>query len=120
MPGAHDGETAFTVEIVFSEAPAGMNNGALRAALQVTGGAVTQVRRVNLDRAHRIVTVRPDGGAAVTIALPASPDCETPGALCTADGRALSTAIAVTMPGPAPTTAQDPSGTDDDTHILAA
>ena len=73
VPGAHDGETAFTVEIVFSEAPAGMNNGALRAALQVTGGAVTQVRRVNLDRAHRIVTVRPDGGAAVTIALPGPP-----------------------------------------------
>ena len=47
IPGEHDGERAFTLEIVFSEAPSGMKNRTLRNALSVTGGAVTRVRRVN-------------------------------------------------------------------------
>ena len=65
VPESHDGSTAFTVEIVFNEEPAGMNNQHLRRVLQVTGGDIRTVRRVNRDRAHRIVGIAPrhDGGS---------------------------------------------------------
>ena len=108
LPGEHDGETAFTVEIVFGEAPSGMDNAALRAALEVTGGAVTKVRRVNGDLVHRIVTIRPEGRAAVDIVLPASPDCETAGALCTEAGGRLEAGLVTRVPGPATTAATAP------------
>ena len=101
LPVEHDGATAFTLEIVFSEAPSGMKNRTLRNALSVTGGAVTRVRRVNSDRAHRIVTIRPDGWEAVDIALPASPDCEAAGAICTEAGGKLETALLTRVRGPA-------------------
>ena len=101
LPGEHDGATAFTVEIVFSEAPSGMKNRTLRNALSVTGGAVTRVRRVNSDRAHRIVTVQPAGHGAVDIALPASPDCEAAGAICTEAGGKLETGLLTRVRGPA-------------------
>ena len=95
------GRRAFTLEIVFSEAPSGMKNRTLRNALSVTGGAVTRVRRVNSDRAHRIVTIRPAGRDAVDIALPASPDCEAAGAICTEAGGKLETALLTRVRGPA-------------------
>ena len=101
VPGEHDGATAFTVEIVFGEAPSGMNNRALRDALRVTGGAVTRVRQVNHVPAHRIVTVQPAGHGAVDIALPASPDCEAAGAICTEAGGKLETALLTRVRGPA-------------------
>ena len=101
LPVEHDGATAFTLEIVFSEAPSGMKNRTLRNALSVTGGAVTRVRRVNSDRAHRIVTIRPDGWEAVDIALPASPDCEATGAICTEAGGRLEAGLLTRVRGPA-------------------
>ena len=101
VPGEHDGATAFTVEIVFGEAPSGMKNRTLRNALSVTGGAVTRVRRVNHVRAHRIVTVQPAGHGAVDIALPASPDCEAAGAICTEAGGKLETGLLTRVRGPA-------------------
>ena len=101
IPGEHDGERAFTLEIVFSEAPSGMKNRTLRNALSVTGGAVTRVRRVNSDRAHRIVTISPAGRDAVDIALPASPDCEAAGAICTEAGGKLETGLLTRVRGPA-------------------
>ena len=101
VPGEHDGVTAFTVEIVFSEAPSGMKNRTLRDALRVTGGAVTRVRQVNHVPAHRIVTVQPAGHDAVDIALPASPDCEAAGAICTEAGGRLETGLLTRVRGPA-------------------
>ena len=101
VPGEHDGATAFTVEIVFGEAPSGMKNRTLRNALSVTGGAVTRVRRVNHVPAHRIVTVQPAGHGAVDIALPASPDCEAAGAICTEAGGKLETGLLTRVRGPA-------------------
>ena len=101
VPGEHDGATAFTVEIVFGEAPSGMKNRTLRDALRVTGGAVTRVRQVNHVPAHRIVTVQPAGHDAVDIALPASPDCEAAGAICTEAGGRLETGLLTRVRGPA-------------------
>ena len=106
LPDEHDGESAFTLEIVFSEAPSGtpsrgLKNRTLRNALSVTGGAVTRVRKVNHVPAHRIVTVQPAGREAVDIELPASPDCGAAGAICTAAGDGLETALLTRVRGPA-------------------
>ena len=101
IPGEHDGENRFTLEIVFSEAPSGMKNKTLRNALRVTNGAVTRVRRVNQVLAHRIVTVRPTGHQAVDIELPASQDCEAAGAICTGAGGRLETGLLTRVRGPA-------------------
>ena len=100
-PDEHDGESAFTLEIVFSEAPSGINNRTLRNALRVTNGAVTRVRQVNHVPAHRIVTVQPAGHQPVDIALPANLDCETTGAICTAAGGGLQTSLLTRIRGPA-------------------
>ena len=101
IPGEHDGESVFTLEIVFSEAPSGMKNRTLRNALRVTNGAVTRVRRVNQARAHRIVTVQPTGHQAVDIELAPSGACDTDGALCTEAGGRLETALLARIRGPA-------------------
>ena len=101
LPDEHDGENAFTLEIVFSEAPSGMKNRTLRNALRVTNGAVARVRRVNHVSAHRIVTVQPTGHEAVDIALPASQDCEAAGAICTVTGGRLETSLLTRIRGPA-------------------
>ena len=101
IPGEHDGESAFTLEIVFSEAPSGMKNKTLRNTLRVTNGAVTRVRRVNHVLAHRIVTVQPTGHEAVDIELPASQDCEAAGAICTGAGGRLEAGLLTRVRGPA-------------------
>ena len=101
IPGEHDGESVFTLEIVFSEAPSGMKNRTLRNALRVTNGAVTRVRRVNQARAHRIVTVQPTGHQAVDIELAPSGACDTDGALCTEAGGRLETSLLTRIRGPA-------------------
>ena len=46
------------------------------------------------------VTVEPDSLADVTVTLAAGAACRTPAAVCTSDGRALSTTIATTVRGP--------------------
>ena len=92
-PQAHDGATPFTLDIQFSEVPAGdgadggMKNIVLRRALEVTGGAVTRVRAANGNKAHRTVTIAPDGNGPVDVTLQPSADCAAPNAICT---RALS------------------------------
>ena len=107
VPSEHDGGTAFTVEVIFSEAPAGMNNRALRDALEVTRGTTRRVRKVNSDRAHRIVTVRPDGWDSVDIVLPPSPECEATGAICTNAGARLEAGLATRIQGPPGLTVAD-------------
>ena len=78
----------------------GMNNRALRDALEVTRGTTRRVRKVNSDRAHRIVTVRPDGWDSVDIVLPPSPECEATGAICTNAGARLEAGLATRIQGP--------------------
>ena len=85
LPSEHDGETPFTMELVFSAVPHGtsnltrMNNHAILRALQVDGGTPGRMRRVNGDRAHRTFRVVPDGLGAVTVSLPPTADCGAPG-----------------------------------------
>ena len=102
-PSSHDGQTAFTFELRFSE-DFSLSYVTLRDhAFTVTGGEVTGMRR--LDSTGNIrweITVRPDGDGQVTVALPVTGDCEDQGAICTEDGRTLSNRTELTVQVPAP------------------
>ena len=101
VPPEHDGETPFTVEIVFNTAPNGIDNQALRRVIDVVGGEATRMRRVDLDKAHRRATIRPDGWGTVTVSLPATASCAAQDALCTAEGGRLDAPVTTQVLGPA-------------------
>ena len=98
---SHDGENVFTFELRFSE-EFGLSYKTLRDhAFTVNGGRVTKAQRLEQgsDIGWRI-TVRPDGNGDVTIVLPETTDCDPQGAICTEDGRKLSTELVLTVSGP--------------------
>ena len=103
VPESHNGQHTFTFELRFGEEPA-LSYVTLRdRAFTVTDGDVTKARR--LERPSNIrwmITVSPHSDADVTITLPATTDCAESGAVCTGDGRKLSSAVSVTIPGPVP------------------
>ena len=102
MPEAHDGERAFKLRIAFSEPLSRMSGRRLREdVVAVAGGRATKAGRVNRRRDLWKVTVEPDSPADVTVTLAAGAACDTPAAVCTSDGRALSNAISATVAGPA-------------------
>ena len=98
---SHDGESAFTFELRFSE-EFGISYKTLRdRAFTVTGGAVRKAQR--LEQGSNIgwrITVRPDGNGQVVITLPETTDCDAQGAICTEDGRKLSHRLELTVSGP--------------------
>ena len=101
IPASHDGSTAFTFELRFSE-EFPISYVTLRDhAFTATGGEVVRAERLNppANIAWRI-TVRPDGNGAVTLVLPITTDCAAQGSICTADGRRLSRELDITAPGP--------------------
>ena len=101
VPAEHDGESAFTFRIAFSERVGWMNGRRLREhVVAVAGGRATSASRVNRRRDLWQVTVEPDSLADVTVALAAGAACRTPAAVCTSDGRALSNSISATVRGP--------------------
>ena len=103
VPASHDGNTAFTFELRFSETPReGFSYKTLRDhAFTVTSGDVTKARRLEKGKNVRWeISVTPDGDGPVTIVLPATTDCTAQRAVCTQDRRPLSNRLAVTVPGP--------------------
>ncbi len=99
VPLEHNGYTHFKLRLAFS-APIVTSATVLRdQALTVTGGAVTAVRQVNGRSDLWEITVDQSGLAPVTVRLAASAPCDQPGAVCTADGRALSNAPSATVQG---------------------
>ena len=106
LPERHDGATAFSFELRLSEHVAVLRYKTVRDdALAVTGGEVTDVRRIApqaTDKNRRWeITVEPDSFGDVAVTLPATTDCAAAGAVCHADGRMLSAAASGTVPGPA-------------------
>ena len=102
-PSSHDGSTAFTFELRLSEAPVDefsymtLQN----HALAVTGGTGLKVRRLEAGKNVRWeITVTPSSNADVTIVLPITTDCSVQGAICTSDGRKLSSRVELTISGP--------------------
>ena len=107
MPQTHEGESAFTFRVTFSE-DIGISDQSLREnAFTVTGGTVTMGQRVDDRRDHFEVTVQPGSNGDVTITLPAGRDCGTPGAICTKgeNQRQLTNSPTATVAGPPNTAA---------------
>ena len=66
----------------------------------VAGGRATKARPVKGRKDLWKLKVRPDSRADVTVTLAAGAACDSSGAVCTADGRALSNTISATVKGP--------------------
>ena len=101
MPAEHRGEGGFTLRMAFSEPLSWMNGRRLREdVVAVAGGRATTASRVNRRRDLWELTVEPDSLADVTVTLAAGAACDSPAAVCTKDGRALSNTISATVQGP--------------------
>ena len=98
LPQSHDGTTAFTVELHFSENIAGLSYTTVGGGLlDVTGATVTGARRLNPPSNQSWeVTVKPTQDSDITITLPARACTET-NAVCV-DSEPLAAAAAATVP----------------------
>ena len=101
VPSSHDGSSTFTFELRFSE-EFQLSYVTLRDhAFTVTGGEVVKARRlVKGSNIRWEISVSPDSNGDVTVVLPATEDCDAPGAICTEDGRMLSNRVEFTVSGP--------------------
>ena len=101
VPESHDGASAFTFGLTFSE-EVKLSYRTLRdEAFNVGGGAVRKAkRRQQGSNPGWTITVKPDGSGAVAIRLPATSSCSASGAICTAAGQPLSHSLSKTVAGP--------------------
>ena len=100
--------------MAFSEPLSWMNGRRLREdVVAVAGGRATKAGRVNRRRDLWQLTVKPDSLADVTVTLAAGAACDSPAAVCTADGRALSQGISTTVRGPAADEQESPATSHD-------
>ena len=121
VPSAHDGESAFTFRVAFSE-DIGISFKALREdAFTVTGGRVTGGKRVDGRRDLFRMTVRPDSDGDVTITLPAGRECGVSGAICTKgeNRRQLTNSPSATVRGPVGIAVSDAHVEEDAGAVLA-
>ena len=89
MPAEHDGESAFTFELRFSDELPGAASLQAAARRGVAGddGKVTRAKRVAPGQNLRWeISVRPDSYEDVTIVLPAATECGAAGSVCTEAG----------------------------------
>ena len=95
VPEGHDGSSAFTLRLAFSDEVA-LDEAGLRAALLVSNGAVTGVDSVSADLWE--ITIQPNRNDSVSVLLSPPSDCEAAGAICTDDGRQLSAGLGASVP----------------------
>ena len=101
-PSSHDGSNAFTFELRFTENIEDLSYTTLQEhGFTVTGGSVSNVRRQEPGKNVKWeITFQPSSDAGVTIVLPITTDCAAQGAICTSDGRKLSSRVELTISGP--------------------
>ena len=98
-PLEHDGETPFTVRIAFSE-PIATGFRALRDhAIEATNARVARARRVDGRSDLWDIRIAPSSHRDVAFSLAGGRSCDSLGAVCTGDGRALSNSITRTIMG---------------------
>ena len=103
-PAGHDGERPFTFRTGFSEDVAVSAADMRDHALTVTGGTVTGAARVDGRDDLWTFTVAPSGAGNVEILLLPGRECKEAGAICTEDGRQLSSGLAAVIPFLSPLT----------------
>ena len=100
LPSSHAGSGTVKPRILFSE-PISISYVTMRdESFDVTGGEVRNARRVDQRNDLWELEIAPSSDADVVIVLPATEDCSAVGAVCTADGKALSNRLEETTPGP--------------------
>ena len=109
-PASHNGQDSFTFKLRFSEEVA-LSYLTLRDhAFTETGGTVTKAQRLAPGiNTGWTITVTPGSDADVTLVLPETTDCAASGAVCTDDGKQLSAAVTLTVPGPEPPKQNSPA-----------
>ena len=108
-PLSHDGSSAFTLRMAFSEdveiTPEDMRD----HALTVLGGTVTGAEQVEGLKTLWDLTLQPSGNGPVSILTPLNRACTEVGAFCTADGGTLTVAPALQIAGPPPPPVNNPA-----------
>lgn len=102
MPENHDGETAFSVRLEFSEDIVTEEEAMRDAAFSVSGGDMIEAFRVAGRSDLWELTVAPASDRRVMLSAASVRSCAEAAALCTEDGRSLSHWLAATVAGPAP------------------
>ncbi|MCY4638626.1 MAG: cadherin-like beta sandwich domain-containing protein [Acidobacteria bacterium] len=97
IPATHDGESAFAVDVRFSEALDG-GSGPTAASFDVAYGRAKAVELVEAG-VYR-VSVMPKSFRDARVTLAGRRDCGAAGTVCTADGRALENTSTATVGGP--------------------
>ena len=101
VPPEHDGASAFTFRVRFSESPAVSFRTLRDESFAVTGGTVRKARRVDGRNDLRQIHIEPTGTGDVTVTLAGGRACGTRGAICTAAGKVLANTASATVRGPA-------------------
>ena len=101
LPSQHDGETAFSFRIAFSDEIATNEEEFRDHSVEVWGGEVTRAEPVGQRRDLWEVEVEPASEDMVMVSLKLTQSCAATGAVCTAGGRLLSVVPATMVPGPA-------------------
>ena len=101
LPSQHDGETAFSFRIAFSDEIATEEAEFRDHSVEVWGGEVTRAEPVDRRRDLWEVEVEPATEDMVMVSLKLTQSCAATGAVCTAGGRRLSVIPATMVPGPA-------------------
>ena len=101
LPSQHDGATAFSFRIAFSDEIATDEEEFRDHSVEVWGGEVTRAEPVGQRRDLWEVEVEPASEDSVMVSLKPAWSCAATGAVCTAGGRLLSVIPATMVPGPA-------------------
>ena len=101
LPSQHDGATAFSFRIAFSDEIATDEEEFRDHSVEVWGGEVTRAEPVGQRRDLWEVEVEPASEDSVMVSLKHTRSCAATGAVCTAGGRLLSVIPATMVPGPA-------------------
>ena len=101
LPSQHDGETAFSFRIAFSDEIATDAAEFRDHSVEVWGGEVTRAGPVGQRLDLWEVDVEPASEDMVMVSLRLTQSCAATGAVCTAGGRLLSVIPATMVPGPA-------------------
>ena len=98
VPAAHDGKGTFDLLVRLSETIGNFSKSPRASSFEVTQGSVVMVEQA--DAGLWRVRVRPSSWSKVTVTLAGGRDCDTKGAVCTRDIRALSNTVTATVVGP--------------------
>ena len=97
-PAEHDGKAALALDVRFSEALGETANAPAKASFAVEGGKVKDVRKVESGLWR--VRIAPKSWKDMTVTLAGGRACNAAGAVCTADGRALTNTSSAAVGGP--------------------